>query len=184
MDRATWAAESSGWVFALAGRVDQPAALLQERDGATALPLLVDGPGGRKAEEDGQPQAEHRGRGRPAAGPLDGPLEHGRAPGEDGLAVVIPLQVVGQRRRRDVAPGRVFIEAFQADGLQVRRDLGDEAGGEYDLVIDDLADGLDRGFPLERRPPGEQLVEDRPQRIHVRGRTHVPGVAAGLLGAM
>ena len=34
----------------------------------------------------------------------------------------------------------------------------------------------------ERRPPGEQLVKDRPQRIHVGRGSDGAGIALGLLG--
>ena len=63
-----------------------------------------------------------------------------------------------------------------------RGDSGDQARRGHDLVVDHLADRLDRGLALERRAAGQHLVEDRPQGVDVGGRPDVPGMAAGLLG--
>ena len=42
------------------------------------------------------------------------------------------------------------------------------------LSVEDLGEGLHRGGRLERRPAGQQLVEDRSQPVDVDGRTGVP----------
>ena len=61
-------------------------------------------------------------RQRPAAlAHLTPRSQDGRAPGHDRLAVEVALQVVGQGPGRCVAPGRVLVQALQADRLQVAR---------------------------------------------------------------
>ena len=51
-----------------------------------------------------------------------------RRPRQDGLAGQVPLQVVGQRDGRVVAPPRVLVEAFQANHFQVTINEGGVAG--------------------------------------------------------
>ena len=118
--------------------------------------------------------------GRPALAPLPGPFPGRRRPGVDRLAVEEAAQVVGQLRGAGVAPGGLLFQALQADRLQVVRDARLELARRHRLLLDDLADGVDRVAGLERRPAGEQLVEDRAQRVDVGGRADVAGLARGL----
>src|SRR5262249_5384512 len=75
-----------------------------------------------KAAARGDQQGGGRaGQSRLAPGPLDRPLDRTRPPRQDRLAALEPLQVVGQSRRRVVAPLGVLVEALQADHLQVAR---------------------------------------------------------------
>src|SRR5262249_60736841 len=50
------------------------------------------------------------------------------------------------------------------------------------LLVQHRQDGVQRRGPLEGGPAGEQLVQDRPQRVDVRGRAELTALAAGLLG--
>ena len=136
-------------------------------------------PGGAQTERREQAERKQRGGQGMAARQLDPALPERCAAGGDRPAGEIILEVLGQRPGRAVAAGRLLVQALQADRLQVAGDPGHEPGGRHDLVFDDLADRLDRCFPLERRTAGEHLVKDRSQRIDVRGRADLPGCARG-----
>ena len=125
-----------------------------------------------RAQGEGQQQ---RGRGRGQRLGLRRPTARaGRAadrPRRDRPAVEEPPQVVGQRRGVGVSPARLLLQAFQADRLQVARDVGPHAArGGTTSVDDDQLEGLDRRLAQERRPAGQRLVEDRPQGVDVGGR--------------
>jgi hypothetical protein len=49
--------------------------------------------------------------------------------------------------------------------------------------MEHLLDGMVPGIGFEWRPAGEQLVEDRPQRVYVYGRADVADPAGRLLGS-
>ena len=60
---------------------------------------------------------------------------------------------------------------------------GSSVPGRGKLAPLDLAKHLAEVFALERRPPGEQAVERRPQAVDIRPRSQPVQFAAGLLGA-
>ena len=103
-------------------------------------------------------------------------------PGLDRVAVAIAVQVVGEVPGGDIPLPGVFLQAFQADRLQVARHAWDQPRRGHRVVVDDLAERLHRRLSLERRAPGQDLIEDRAQGIGIRGRSDVLGVPAGLLG--
>ena len=82
---------------------------------------------------------------------------------------------------RAVAPGRLLVQAFQADRFQVMRHLGLNARGRHRLLVLHLVQRVQDGGALERRPAGQQLVEDGPQGIDVGRRAGSVARAAGLL---
>ena len=83
-------------------------------------------------------------------------------------------QVVGQGAALGVAPGGTFFQALQADRLQVARHLRLQPAGRHRLLGDDLHRGVQRRGRLERRPAGQQLVEDGAQGVDVGGRADGP----------
>ena len=92
------------------------------------------------------------------------------------------MQVVGQILCARVAAGRVLVQALQANGFQVARHPRVDPRRRRRFLGDHPALGLDRGRPVERRAPGESLVQDRAQRVDVRRRADFCHFAQGLLG--
>ena len=90
-----------------------------------------------------------------------------------------------RKRRRSSASARasayrcdgVLLQAFQADRLQVARHVRAQPRRRHGLGRGDQLERLQRRIAQERRPAGQRLVEDRPQRIDVGGRAHRPANA-------
>ena len=149
------------------------------------LPRLVDAHSGGhgddgQGQEQGRGEAAQRGHGRVAPAPAAEPFDHGAAPGLDRPVFQEALQVLGQCGGTGIAVGRFLVQAFQADRLQIAGQLGPQARWSDRLMGHDLAQGLQGRFRLERRPAGEQLVEDRTQGVDV-GRRPDRLVPAGRL---
>ena len=70
------------------------------------------------------------------------------------------MQIVGQGGRGVVPAVGVLFQAFQADCFQITGDLGDQARRRHRIVVGDLVHRCQGGLASERRPSGEQLVED------------------------
>ncbi len=126
--------------------------------------------------------AERRRRHRVPPTPSGQATDRPRPACPDRLVVEEPGQVRRQFGRRRVPPPGLLLQALQADRLQVPRDLGVEPRGRHGLLCDHLPLRLGRGLSAKRRPARQQLVQDRPQRIHVRGRPDRVHLAPGLLG--
>ncbi len=62
---------------------------------------------------------------------------------------------------------RLLRQALQADRFEVARDERVQALGWHRVVVEHLEDSFKWRFAAERRAPGEQLVEDRAERVHV-----------------
>src|SRR5262249_10292129 len=87
---------------------------------------------------------------------------------QDRLPRLKAAQILRQLGRARVALARLFLQTFQADCLQIAANLRVEQARRGGLGVDDLQHTVQpRGGP-ERRPAGEQLVEDRSERVHVR----------------
>ncbi len=165
--------------------VDRPARPAEVLLGLDAHPVGAEPQDGRRGEAAGQD--EEQGRDQPrhhrvAAAPSPGPLRPMDPPRQDRLARPISPQVLRQCGGVGIPPRRLLLEALQADRLDVARQARDQPRGGDRLDRLDLLERLQQRGGLERRPAGQQLVQDRAQRIHVRGRSDVPGVAPGLLG--
>ena len=189
-----------------AGRIPLPPHLLLRRAGPVGLSLglglrlfgqrsllalPIQGPFGLHITDRGNPghrgqQDEDRrhqpGHHRVPLAPPPGPLRGGDPPRPDRLVGQEPPQVLRQGGRGRVAPGRLLVEALQADRLEVARQLRHQPRRRHRLAPLDLLQGLQRRGGPERRPAGQQLVEDRPQGVDVRRRARLPGLTAGLLG--
>ena len=76
-----------------------------------------------RAQQDRQQDGDDDGGGdrRPAADPFPGPLPGRRRPRPDRLAGQEATQVVRQVRGAPVAPGRLLIQTFEANRLQIAR---------------------------------------------------------------
>src|SRR5262249_19518050 len=86
-------------------------------------------------------------------------------PGGDRLAAGEAPQVGGEVAGRGVPPGRILVEALQADCFDVAGDAGGEAARGRRVVLDDLAERGEVAVAPEGRPAGEQLVEDRAEAV-------------------
>jgi hypothetical protein len=75
---------------------------------------------------------------------------------------------------------RGLFQTFQTDGVQVARQARLEAARRHGRVVAHLEEGVDGGRPLERRPAGQQGVENGAQGVDVGGGAGVP--AGGRLG--
>ena len=134
---------------------------------------------------DGQQRAgrDRRRERRPAPDPPGQPLQPALGPRRDRLAPEEAPEVLRQRggawRSGAAAPcaGTSGRSVSRSRGtLALSRDGGDR------VLRDDLLHRLRRRLRPERRPAREQLVEDRPQRVDVRGRPDLARPALGLLG--
>ena len=92
-------------------------------------------------------------------------------PGPDRLVAEESIQVVVQGRGRRIATPGLLLEARQADRLQVARQALAQPSRRDRLVIEHLPDRLRRRLAPERRPAGQQDVQDRSQAVDVRRRT-------------
>ena len=134
---------------------------------------------------DNQHQHRPRRQRRMTPRPLHQPLEQPGPPATDRLAVEVAFQVVGQFARAGVAVGGVLLQALQADRLQVARHpagCGRAAAiGLCSRTWSSVSRAVSR---LERRPAGEQFVEDGAQRVDVGGRGQTAVRPAACSGAM
>ena len=73
------------------------------------------------------------------------------------------LQLRGQVAHRRIPVFRGLRERRGGHLGEPREDARLEAGNRPDLEVEDRVHDVDRGLPLERRPPREELVEDRPE---------------------
>jgi hypothetical protein len=135
-------------------------------------------PGEGPDQADGR--RRHRGKPRVAAAPPADAAGEPDPARRDGLAGQPVLQVLGQGLRGAVAAAGVLLQALEADRLEVAVHRGVQGPRPFRLALDDLQERVERRLGLERRPAGEQLVEDGPQAVDVGGRGQ-PFFAAGLL---
>ena len=94
----------------------------------------------------------------------------------------IALDFLRQLGRRGVALGGWFPQGLQADAFQARRDLGEDLARRGRCLLADLADDLRGLGGDERRPAGQDLVEDRPQAVDVGPLVDQVVAPLGLLG--
>src|SRR5262245_5907640 len=88
------------------------------------------------------------------------------------------MQVVGQSLRGPVAALGIFLQALEADRLQIARHLGLKTPYRHRFLFEHLVERLERGGSAERRTAGQQLIEDGAEGVDVgRGTdgTALPG---------
>ena len=117
-------------------------------------------------------------------GPLDQSLDGAGSPRPDRLAGQPALEVVGQRLGRAITPLGLFCQALEADRFQVAVDPRIERTGTLRLLLYDLEQGVERRVGAERRPAGQQFVEDRSQAVDVDRPCSVPCLPDACSGAM
>src|SRR3989442_9959053 len=129
----------------------------------------------RRADDDDENEKEdktaERGEGGLAPTPALCPGERTHRSSEDGLPVEIAAELIGEFLHGGVPPGRLFLQALEADRLQVARQLGiQHPRGDRFRVCNAQQCFVDSGAE-ERRAPPEAFVEYGAQRVDVRGRT-------------
>ncbi len=83
------------------------------------------------------------------------------------LAVCEPAEVIGQQLCARITPRRILLQAFEADRLEISRHARAEPARRNGILArHDGESRFDRAGD-ERRATGQQLVEDRSQRIDV-----------------
>ena len=105
-------------------------------------------------------------------------------PGSDRPVVEEAAQVVGQVGRRSIAVGLPGVEALQADRAQILGDRGDQLFGRDDhgLAVPDEAERLQVVCSLDRWPPGQANIKNRPERVDVGDLVDGAVVGSRLLG--
>ena len=81
--------------------------------------------------------------------------------------------------RAEAALRRLF-QAFEADGLEITVDGAAEEAWSFGFLVDDLPQRFDGRVGIERRPAGQQLVEDDAKAVDVDTRRQ-SAAAEGLL---
>src|SRR5207253_9405930 len=102
--------------------------------------------------------------------------------GMNRLAVEKAGQLVGQLLLASVALRRLLLQALEADRLEVFGNVLVEQPGAERLGFDYLADGFEGRSGTERRPAGEQFVEDCAGGIEIAPGADLIDLAGGLLG--
>ena len=125
--------------------------------------------------------ASQRGVGRPSLGPLHRPLKRPTGPRRIG-SPCRKRRRSSARSGRGVAPSRLLPQALQADRLQVARHARLQTAAAAPARRAAPAAGVQRRRALERRPAGEQLVEDRAEGVDVGRRADRRRLPLGLLG--
>ena len=99
--------------------------------------------------------------------PLPGPVEQAGASGLDGFSAEEPREVVGQLLRRGIARVALLGDGLEDDRLQVAVDPGIDATRRLRGGRPHLLHRLQDRVAPERRPAGQQGVEDRAQAVDV-----------------
>jgi hypothetical protein len=169
----------------LLGAVALPPGLRRPLDGLRPAPLGQQPEPGDRAEAAHQRQQQQGQQPRhlgvapaPAVDPLDPPDR----PGLDRHPVEEALQVAGQGLGAGVALVPLLLQALQADGLQVARQVRVQPRRRHRLLGQHLHQGVELRVGAEGGPAGEQLVQDRPQSPHVGRGAGLSPPAGGLLG--
>ena len=149
--------------------------------GGLAEPRVVVGDAPQDEDDGRRADAHGRGHGRPPPGPAPGLLPGGCGMCQDRLTRAEPAEVLGQVLGRGVAPAGRFLEALQTDRLGGPRQSRLEPRRRDRVAVTDLHERLHGRRRPERRPAGQELVEDGPQSVDVGRRADQPRVSLGLL---
>ena len=108
------------------------------------------------------PPAARAGAGRPQPGdgvPSATRVPPALGPREDRFSRKKAAKIGGQCFAAFVPFPRLFLQAFQADGFQIARQIRIEAAGRPRFVLHDSQHGLHRIAGIDRRLPREQFVQ-------------------------
>src|SRR5262249_355526 len=97
----------------------------------------------RQSTEHGHDQRGNQRRRRgPSPRPLIPPLPQRCAPSPNRLAIQEPRQIVGQVPSTRITPSGVFLQAFEADRLEIMRDFRLQPAGRYRFLSANLLQGV------------------------------------------
>ena len=100
-----------------------------------------------------------------------------RRPGRDRLVVQVAADVGGQRRRRSVSPRLVLLERLGGDRLEVAAVSAADRAETRGVLLLNRADRLVHAWAERvRQTPGQQLVQNDAERIHVAARVELQRV--------
>ena len=133
-------------------------------------------------DERGSQRAERRGKFRIARTPAPQLFRRAYGTRADRFVAEEPAQLVRQFGGGLKTLGRFFLQALQADRLQIDRDARIEQLRRDRIRALHLRQDLMERLCLERRPAREHLIENRAERIHVARRAERAGFAGGLFG--
>ena len=91
-------------------------------------------------------------------------------PGQDRLAPQPSGEVLGEGQGAGIPAARLLLQALAADDVQVARHPGIQPRRRLGVLRPHHVERLDQRRAGERRPAGEQGVQDRPQAVDVRRR--------------
>ena len=92
-------------------------------------------------------------------------------------------EVIGQAIGTAIAAHRILVQAFQTDRFQVARHLGGQLTRRRRVPADHLLQRIPDRLAVERRPAGQQFVQDGTERVDVSRRSGRGTAATGLLGS-
>src|SRR5262249_50668344 len=133
------------------------------RDGLAPLPEDATASQRRREQDEADRERGHR----MAPYVLPESLGDRHRPGKDRLTIAPAAEGVSQLAGRGIAILRVFLQAFEADRLQVGVYEGVDRSRAGRLVFDDLPQYFHSGVGLEWLTPGEEDVEDRTQAVDI-----------------
>ncbi len=116
-----------------------------------------------------------------ALGPLPGAVVQAGPAGEDGFADEEPQQVFGQLLRGGITRVGLLGDGLEDDRLEVAVDPGIGAAGRLRGVRPHLLNRLQDRITPERRPAGQEGVEDRAEAVDVGPGRDLLRPPAGLL---
>ncbi len=143
----------------------------------------IDGDG--RADRDGEQQNKRRSNEARQRGFAPAPApEFFRGANGSGLNRFIAqetAEVFRQRLRRLVAAGRLFLQAFLAEGFEVGPHAGIEQARRDRLLVHHLLQRVGERLAHERRAAREQVIENCAERIDVAAPANQPAFGGGLL---
>ena len=77
------------------------------------------------------------------------------------------MQILGQGKRARESPRRLLLQALQADGLQLGRQIGAKLPGRQRFLGQNLVNGQFTRLGLKRRPAREHFIKNGAQRIDI-----------------
>src|SRR5438552_2097508 len=112
-----------------------------------------------------------------AASSIKRALNHKLTPKTVSTAATLTCSRAASAGRTGVTLARVFLQALEADRLQVPGHFPLQAPGRHGLQRLHLVQGFQHGGSLKGRMGGQRRIEDRAQRINVGGGTDLPRLA-------
>ena len=105
--------------------------------------------------------------GRLAPTPAPGLFKAADGPSDDWLVTQKATQLFGQGSSSGVTARWLFLQALQANRFQISRHGRIQSARRQRIVVQRLLHGLGHAAGCKRGAPGDQMIEQRAQRINV-----------------